>query len=84
MNRAEAQTVILRVLGQIAPEANLADLEPDVEFREQLDIDSMDYLNFILGIHQQTGIDVPEVDYARLATLEASITYVVDHALTQR
>jgi len=84
VNRTEAETVILHILTRIAPEANLADLEPDVEFREQLDIDSMDYLNFILGIHQQTGIDVPEVDYAKLATLEDSIAYVVAHAAPPR
>jgi acyl carrier protein len=80
VNRAEAQTIIVSILGKIAPEADLADLEPDVEFREQLDIDSMDYLNFILGIHQQTGIDVPEVDYARLRTLDACVSYLIDHA----
>lgn len=84
MNRSEAQTVILHILGQIAPEADLSDLEPDVELREQLDIDSMDYLNFILGIHQQTGIDVPEADYAKLGTLEDSIAYVVGHAAATR
>ncbi len=78
MNADQARETIFSVLRQIAPEADFEELEPDVEFREQLDIDSMDFLNFIIGIHERTGIDVPEEDYGRLASLDGCIAYLVN------
>ncbi len=79
MNEPEARSVILAALREIAPEADLDALEPDVEFREQLDIDSMDFLNLIVGIHERTGIDVPEEDYRLLETLEGAAKYIAAH-----
>ncbi len=76
MNRDDARATVLRVLGQIAPEAHLADLEPDVEFRDQLDIDSMDFLNFVIGVCEQTGLDIPEADYSKLESLDGCVTYL--------
>lgn len=80
MNENEARTAILAVLGTIAPEADLSELEPDVELREQLDIDSMDFLNFAIGLHERTGVDIPEDDYALVATLDDCIAYLVARA----
>ena len=77
MNDHEAKSLILRTLRRIAPEADLESLEPDVELREQLDIDSMDFLNFVIGLHEATGFDIPEADYERLETLESAIEYLV-------
>jgi len=77
MNPEQARETVFTVLRQITPEADLAELEPDVEFREQLDIDSMDFLNFVVGIHERTGIDVPEEDYPLLASLDGCIAYLV-------
>lgn len=77
MNPEQARETVFTVLRQITPEADLAELEPDVEFREQLDIDSMDFLNFVVGIHERTGIDVPEEDYPLLATLDGCVAYLV-------
>ncbi len=76
MNAEQARETVFAVLGQIAPEADFEELEPDVEFREQLDIDSMDFLNFIIGIHERTGIDVPEEDYPLLASLNGCVAYL--------
>lgn len=76
MNAEQARETVFAVLGQITPEADFAELEPDVEFREQLDIDSMDFLNFIIGIHERTGIDVPEEDYPLLASLNGCVAYL--------
>ena len=64
---------VLGVLGQIAPEANLAALDPDVDFREQLDVDSMDLLNFVIGVHEALGVDIPEADYSRISTLNSFV-----------
>jgi len=76
VTRDELRAVALRVLGGIAPEADLAALDPGADLREWLDLDSMDFLNFLVGLHEATGIDVPESDYARLSTLEACVAYL--------
>jgi acyl carrier protein len=74
---AEAlRATVLRALGEVAPEADLATLEPDVPFREQLDLDSMDFLNFVVALHGALGVEVPEADYPRLATLDACLAYL--------
>jgi acyl carrier protein len=72
----ELRAAVLRVLGEIAPEADLASLEPDVAFREQLDLDSMDILNFVVGLHAALGVEIPEADYPKLATLDACVGYL--------
>jgi acyl carrier protein len=76
VSRQELQRLVERVLGRIAPEADLAALDPKLELREQLDIDSMDFLNFAIGLHQELGIDIPEADMARLATLAGCVDYL--------
>jgi len=72
----ELRAVVLRVLGDIAPEADLASLRPDLAFREQLDLDSMDLLNFVVGLHGALGVEIPEADYPKLATLDACVEYL--------
>ncbi|WP_447976897.1 acyl carrier protein [Candidatus Nitrospira bockiana] len=70
------KATVLRILGDIAPEADLSRLNPDVSFREQLDIDSMDFLNFAIALHHALAIDIPEADYPKLTTINACIDYV--------
>ena len=60
----------------VAPEVDQADLRPERLLREQVDLDSMDWLNVIVGFHERFGIDIPEADYARLASLDAIVAYV--------
>ncbi len=67
-------------LAQIAPEADLEALEPDVDLTEQLDIDSMDFLNFVIGLNEATGVDIPERDYPQLTTLDGCVEYLRAHA----
>lgn len=74
--RVQIRESALRVLGGIAPEADLAALDPRAPLRETLDLDSMDFLNFVIGLLEETGIDVPESDYGRLSTLDACIDYL--------
>ena len=76
MNADETRTVVLRALARIAPEADLDALAPDVEFRDQLDIDSFDFLTFIIALHEATGVDIPEADYQQLATLNDALAYL--------
>jgi len=77
VTRDEIRAAVLRVLGEIAPEADPAGLRPDVALREQLDVDSMDLLNFVIGLHHAFGVDIPEADYPKLATLDACVDYLV-------
>jgi acyl carrier protein len=73
---AEVKTAVLRALGDVAPEADLASLKPEVPLREQLDLDSMDILNFVVALHGDLGVEIPEADYPRLATLDACVEYL--------
>ena len=76
MTHDEARRAIERVLARIAPEADLGGLDPRADLRETLDLDSMDFLNFVVGVHADTGLDVPESDYPKLATLAGCIAYL--------
>jgi len=77
VTRDELRAAVLQALGNIAPDADVAHAAPDRDLREQFDIDSMDFLNFMLAIHEVTGIEVPERDYGKLATLDAVLDYLL-------
>jgi len=72
----EIRATVLRLLGDVAPEADLAALRPDAPLREQLDLDSMDFLNLMIAIHEAFGVEIPEADYPRLATLDGCVEYL--------
>jgi acyl carrier protein len=76
MTGDELRRVILRVLGEIAPEADLSGLKPDVSLRDQLDLDSMDVLNFVIGLHETLRVDIPEADYPQLLTVNGAMQYL--------
>ena len=76
MTREEIKATVLRLLGDIAPEADLTKLEPDVSIRDQLDIDSMDFLNFAIALHETFKVEIPETDYPKLATLHSCIDHL--------
>ena len=76
MTESEIRETVLRAMGEIAPEADPAALKPDVSFRDQLDIDSMDFLNFAIALHEELGVEIPEADYPKLATLDGCVEYL--------
>jgi acyl carrier protein len=76
MTADEIRTTILRVLGEIAPEADPARIDPDASLRDQLDLDSMDVLNVMIALHEALHVDIPETDYAKLATLNGAVAYL--------
>jgi acyl carrier protein len=76
MTKDQIRETVLRVLGQIAPEADLSLIKSDLRIRDQLDIDSMDLLNWVIGLHKELNVDIPEADYPRLATLDGCINYL--------
>ena len=76
MTRDHAHTLLATVLHGIAPEVDLDALDPDEPFQQEADIDSMDFLNLIEGLHDESGIDIPERDYQRLSTLTDILSYL--------
>lgn len=76
MSEAEIQAVIFEVLHRIAPEADPAQLAPNANLREALDIDSFDFLNFLIGLHDRLKIEIPEVDYGKLTSIAALVSYL--------
>jgi acyl carrier protein len=73
---AQLKDVLLRHLTRVAPEVNPDSLEPGAPFRDQIDIDSMDFLNFVIGVCEELGFDIPEADYTRLSSLEEAVSYL--------
>ena len=76
MTKEEIRATVLRILGEIAPEADLNQLKPDVNFRDQLDIDSMDFLNFVIALDDELHVSIPESDYAKLSSLNSSVEHL--------
>lgn len=73
---AELRAIVVAALGRVAPEVDASGLAPEADLREELEIDSMDLLNFAIGVHQRTGVEIPEADYPKLATLESALAYL--------
>lgn len=76
MTRDEIRKHVLDSLVSVAPEADVASLSGNVSLREQLDIDSMDFLNFVIAIHESLQVEIPERDYAKLITLQGCVDYL--------
>lgn len=76
MNESDIKAVVLATLCGIAPEVEPEELRRDRPLRQQVDLDSMDWLNFLLGLHEKLKVDIPEADYARLVTLDDVMTYL--------
>ncbi len=75
---------VLSVLTTIAPEVEADDIRDDVLLRDQVDLDSMDWLNFLIRIHKRLQVDIPESDYASLRTLTDVVRYVEQHTSATR
>lgn len=76
MTADDIKRVILEALTRIAPELDPGSIQSGAGFRDQLDLDSMDFLNFMLALHDRLGVDIPEVDYPRLSTLDGAVAYL--------
>ena len=76
MTREQIRAAVLDALAGIAPEADAAAVDPADSLREQLELDSMDHLNFMIALDQALGVEIPEADYPRLQTLDQVVTYL--------
>ena len=77
MNAEEAKQIAVAMLLSIAPEVDARELQSGRPLRKQVDLDSMDWLNFLLGLNEKTGVEIPEADYAKLVTLDDVVNYLV-------
>ncbi len=73
---AQLREIVISSLTEVAPDIDPATIEPGTDLAEQLDIDSMDFLNVIVAIHEQTGVEIPERDYPKLSTLDDAVRYL--------
>ena len=78
MNSEEIKRTTLEVLMEVVPELEPATLDAGVSFRDQIEIDSIDYLNFVLALEKRLGIRIPEIDYPRLSSLDGCTRYLTD------
>jgi acyl carrier protein len=76
MTESEIQGVIFELLRRIAPEADPRQVKPNENLRQALDIDSFDFLNFLIALHERLGVEIPEADYGRLSTLSDLVGYL--------
>jgi acyl carrier protein len=76
MTPAEIREEVLDILSDIAPDEDLSTLKDDVRFREQLELDSMDFLDIVMELRKRHRIQIPEDDYINLASMDSTVTYL--------
>jgi len=73
MNQSEVRALCAEILAGIAPEADLSALDDDEDLREALDLDSMDFLNFVIALGERSGVNIPEADTPKLRTMRGLV-----------
>lgn len=79
MSDSDIGTTVRGLLQTMRPEIDVSTLPGDADIREELDIDSMDFLDFVIAVHEATGVDIPEDDYAQLSSLDDCVAYLETH-----
>jgi acyl carrier protein len=69
--------VVFESLATVAPEIETATVNPDVSLRDQTDLDSMDFLRFVIELHRRLAVEVPETDYSKMATVTSAVDYLM-------
>jgi acyl carrier protein len=78
----QVRTAIFEVLSAIAPETDPSSIKPDAPLRDQVDLDSFDFLNVIIALNERLGVEVPESDYQELLTLDGMVEYLMRRSAT--
>ncbi len=76
MTKEQIKATILEIISQIIPDEDLSELKGDIPIREQVELDSMDFLDIVMELRKRYGIEVPESEYTELATLDGSVAYL--------
>ncbi len=77
LSREAIMAIALEALTRVAPDLADESIAPDADLREDYDLDSMDFLNWVTALHERLGVDIPELDYPKLATLGAATDYLL-------
>lgn len=77
MTETEIKQIVREALGNVAPEADLESIDPAKDLRDQIDIDSVDFLNFVISLHKALQIEIPDADMPKLATLNGCVSYLL-------
>jgi acyl carrier protein len=78
LDQDQVRARMLEILKTLAPEMDVAELVADAPLRKQIDLDSMDWLNVLVAIHERLGVNIPETDYGKLATLDRIVVYLAE------
>ena len=76
MTEDQVKQIVIDIINEIAPDEDTSGLKSEVNLREQMDLDSMDFLDIVMELRKQHGIEVPEADYPRLASLDSCAEYL--------
>ena len=76
MTKDETKQVVLEIIADIAPDEDISNLKGDVRLRDQMQLDSMDFLDIVMELRKRHNIEVPEADYIHLATLDSCADYL--------
>ena len=76
MTEAQVKQIVIDIIKEIAPDEDTSDLKGAINLREQMDLDSMDFLDIVMELRKQHGIEVPEADYPELASLDSCANYL--------
>jgi len=76
MTKEDCKKLVLDIIADIAPDEDLSNLKPDVRLRDQLELDSMDFLDIVMELRKRHSIEVPEADYQHLASLDSCAEYL--------
>ncbi len=79
MNRDEVRQAVLKIIEEIAPDEDTTNLKGDERLRDQMELDSMDFLDIVMELRKRYGVQVPEEDYGELATLDSCADYLMPH-----
>ena len=77
MTESEIRQIVRQALSNVAPEVDLAAIDPKKDLRDQIDIDSVDFLNFVIGLHKELGVEIPDADLPKLTTLNGCAAYLL-------
>jgi acyl carrier protein len=77
MTKDDIKQIVIDIIDEIAPDEDTSSLDPSVRLRDQLDLDSMDFLDIVMELRKQHGIEVPEADYPELASLDSCANYLL-------
>ncbi|MFQ5413821.1 MAG: acyl carrier protein [Phycisphaerae bacterium] len=76
MGEQQVRDIVLNIIATIAPDADLSDVKGDVRLRDQLELDSMDFLDIVMELRKRYHVEVPKEDYPQLATLDGTVAYL--------